>query len=305
MLTHHAQQTQALSDFLKHTSFKKKGAVMLDLDGTVLYEERGVVRVPESIKQGLRTLHTLNKPIILNTLRFPLSIIRTIGKEWLAINEVPIPIISLNGSVIGHIQKTIDNELEFAELTSFPLNEKEMDEVIDGVEKLINAGLKDITLFYYPRDWKFGELIWTPDPNRIPLLEKKYTSCSAFVSTNLSKLRNELKRLETCMLFLLINAEGDQLMAYQHTHKHSYFTRKGVNKKFGAQQLVHELSRSLDDCIGAGDTELDTFLDGIGLSLQIGKNQLPYRGKHATLNLKDAQELGRLLEEIAQLSEKS
>lgn len=284
------------------SQFSSRGGVILDLDGTALHEYQGVVRVPESIKTGLQAIHALHRPIILNTLRFPLSIIRTIGSEWLAINHVPIPVICLNGSVTGYIQRISEDsdDIQFEEILSHPLTEQEIDQMLDSVEKLLSAGLTEISLFYYPRDWKFGELIWTPNPEEIPRLDKKYTSCSAVVSTDLIKLRSEFKRLEVCMIFLLVNAEGDQLMAYQHTHKHSYFTHDAIDKKSGALQIAQHLNISLEDSIGAGDTELDTFLESVGLALQI-KKKLPYQGRYATLEIEGAAQLGEFLATTAQL----
>ncbi len=304
-MTHrHELREAALTTFLHQAPFGTTGAVILDLDGTTLHEEEGQITVPGSIKRGLRGLHALGRPIILNTLRFPQSVIRTIGPDWIAINQEPIPGIFLNGSLIGQLEKNGQGELQFREFKSFLLTEQEIDTVIDGLEKLVSAGLKDMLLFYYPRDWQLGERIWTPDPTQIPAIREKYTSCSSVVATSLTELRSELKLGETCMIFLLINAEGDQLMAYQHTHKHSYFTNNATDKTTGAIWLTTHLNVSLDCSLGAGDTELDTFLNAVGLSLQIGKRVLPYQGKHATLRLEHPRELGMCLEELAELCAK-
>lgn len=44
------------------------------------------------------------------------------------------------------------------------MTEAEIDEVLDGVKGLLDGGIDDILVFYYPRDWRMGEIIWTPAP---------------------------------------------------------------------------------------------------------------------------------------------
>ena len=88
-------------------------------------------------------------------------------------------------------------------------------------------------------------------------------------------------------------------MAYQHTRRDNFITCAGVDKLFGAQQMAELLHFDLTSSIGAGDTEMDRFLAGVGLALLVGGLPLDFQGLRATLHLKDSFELGELLFEIA------
>jgi hypothetical protein len=59
----------------------------------------------------------------------------------------------------------------------------------------------------------------------------------------------------------------------------------------------------LQQSVGAGDTELDTFLEGVGLALLVGGIELPFRGLVDTLKLKDSLELGAVLFRAAELAD--
>ena len=52
----------------------------LDLDGTALLEDHGKVFISSSVEKGVKALYELNIPIVINTLRFPLSVMTTIGQ---------------------------------------------------------------------------------------------------------------------------------------------------------------------------------------------------------------------------------
>jgi hypothetical protein len=53
--------------------------------------------------------------------------------------------------------------------------------------------------------------------------------------------------------------------------------------------------------VGAGDTELDTFLSAVGLAVIVGNGELDFKGRVATLRLGDSPALGALLFELASL----
>lgn len=91
-------------------------------------------------------------------------------------------------------------------------------------------------------------------------------------------------------------------MAYQHTKRSNFITHKGVDKLFGARTMAGVLKCDLRECLGAGDTELDNFLDGVGLALVVGNNDLKFRGVVDTIKLKDSLELGVLLFRAAELA---
>jgi hypothetical protein len=87
-----------LRQFLRQSTYASHGGVITDLDGTIVHEDRGRVYIPEPVEFALKELYDLGRPLIINTMRFPLSVIRTFGKEWYAIANSPIPTVTLNGS---------------------------------------------------------------------------------------------------------------------------------------------------------------------------------------------------------------
>jgi hydroxymethylpyrimidine pyrophosphatase-like HAD family hydrolase len=230
-------------------------------------------------------------------------VLRTFGREWYSISNAPIPTVSLNGSLIGHVTKTDEDELAFEEIEAFPLKSEEIDEVFEGVQGLLDGGVKDVLLFYYPRDWRIGEVIWTPLPGNVIHVKEKYTSSSAVTAVELPKLRAEMSREEICMIFLLIEAPEDTLMAYQHTKRSNFFTHKGVDKLFGSLEIARHLGIELEHSIGAGDTEMDRFLTGVGLALHVGPIDLEFKGVLQTIKLQNSFELGELMFRIAELQE--
>src|SRR5437879_6441717 len=58
--------------------------------------------------------------------------------------------------------------------------------------------------------------------------------------------------------------------AYQHSKRSNVFTHKGIDKLSGSQALAGHLGIDLRDSIGAGDTEMDRFLSGVGLAVIVG-----------------------------------
>jgi hydroxymethylpyrimidine pyrophosphatase-like HAD family hydrolase len=290
-----------LREFLRSSRFATNGGVITDLDGTAVHEDRGRIFIPEPVEFGLKLLHSAGRRFILNSLRFPLSVMRTFGKEWYAISNSPIPLVSLNGSLIGRVNRNDDGELAFEEFDAFPLTVSEIDEVLKGVKGLIDNGVKDILVFYYPRDWRIGEVIWTPIPENVLHVKQKYVSASAVTAVDFAKLRDQLAAEEICMIFLLIDVPEDQLMAYQHTKRTSFFTHKGVDKLFGAQQISTHVNVDLAQSIGAGDTELDRFLCGVGLAVVIGNGEVEFKGLLQTIKLRDAFQFGSMLFRLAEL----
>lgn len=290
-----------LRAFLRQSRFTTRGAVVTDLDGTAVHEHRGRVYIPEPVEFGLKRLHDLGRPLVLNSLRFPLSVLRTFGREWYSIKNAPIPTVSLNGSLIGYVTKTGEDEMAFEEIDAFPLAVEEIDEVLEGVEGLLDGGIKDILVFYYPRDWRVGEVIWTPVPDRVMHVKEKYLSASSVTAVEFAKLREQVVAEEICMIFLLVEVAEDQLMAYQHTKRSSFFTRKGVDKLYGTRRIAAHLGVELADSMGAGDTELDSFLGGVGLAVIVGNLDLEFKGLLETVKIRDSFELGDLLFRLAEL----
>lgn len=294
---------QALRQFLKHSRYAEAGGVITDLDGTAVHEDQGRVYIPPRVEFGLKRLYELGRPVVLNSLRFPLSVMRTFGREWIAIANAPIPVVSLYGSQIGFVTKTDEDELTFEEIEAFPLAAAEIDDVLKGVEGMVEGGIKDLLLFYYPRDWRMGEIIWTPVAEKVISVKEKYLSASAVTAVELPKLREQLHREEICMIFLLIEVAEDQLMAYQHTKRSNFFTHKGVDKLSGTREIARHLGLDLSASIGAGDSPMDVFLSGVGLAVHVGNPNLEFLGLQQTIKVKSIFELGDLLFRLADLQQ--
>jgi hydroxymethylpyrimidine pyrophosphatase-like HAD family hydrolase len=296
---------ELLRQFVQKSRFASQGGVITDLDGTAVHEEQGRIYIPESVEFGLREIYKAGRPVVLNSLRFPLSVMRTFGKEWHTIAGAPIPVVSMNGSQIGYVKKDEKDELCFEEIDAFPLEANQIDDVLAGVQKLLDDGIREVLLFYYPRDWRMGEIIWTPVAEKVIHVKEKYRSASSVTAVELPKLREQLHAEEICMIFLLIERPADDLMAYQHSRPSSFFTREGVDKLFGTEQIARHLGIDLAHSIGAGDTMMDGFLSGVGLMVQVGNRNLEFRGLHSTIKLNNSFELGDFLFRLAELQRES
>lgn len=300
-----AEVEAALENFLRQSNFTTVGGVFTDLDGTAVHEEKGRIYIPDPVEYGLRAIYKAGRPVVLNSLRFPLSVMRTFGKEWLEIAGTPIPVVSMNGSQTGYVTRDAKDELCFEEIDAIPLEAAQIDEVLVGVRKLLDDGIRDVLLFYYPRDWRKGEIIWTPVAEKVLHVKEKYRSASAVTAVELETLRTELHAEELCMIFLLIERPADELMAYQHSRPSSFFTAAGVDKLSGTRRIANHLGIDLAHSIGAGDTPMDIFLDGVGLAVQVGRRDLPFRGLHSTVKLDGIFDLGDLLFKTASVQKEA
>lgn len=299
-MTLNPDQIARLEQFFSNSDFSTKGAVITDLDGTAVHEFEGRTIIHHAVEFGLKKIYDVGRPIIINTLRFPLSVIRTFALDWYTISNAPIPVVLLNGSQLGFIIKT-ENEFSFEQLQSFPLTNLEIKAVLQKLQQFTDDGIRDIILFYYPESWKNGEIIWTPDAQRIPHLQQKYTSASTVMSMQLDELANELLFNPVCMILLLVDIPSDKLMAYQHTRRSHFTTHQGVDKLSGAEKIARMLDIDLRHAIGAGDTDMDNFLKAVGLSIHIGNAHLPFEGIQDTMRLRDFVEFGDLLYRFAEM----
>jgi hydroxymethylpyrimidine pyrophosphatase-like HAD family hydrolase len=93
-------------------------------------------------------------------------------------------------------------------------------------------------------------------------------------------------------------------MAYQHSKRNSFFTRKGVDKAYGLKEIAKYFKVSLDHSVGAGDTEMDSFLSEVGLAVIVGGADLRFRGKSDTLRVGNPSDLGELLSAMAEAARK-
>ncbi len=284
-----------LERFLHYADFDI-GSVTLDLDGTSLLEESEKVFISSSVEKGLKKVVDVGQPVIINTLRFALRVTETIGKEWLALYNSKIPVVLLNGSVIGYVYgNSDDNKIFFEERAAYPLFEKEVDAIIEGLGQLLENGIREMLVFFYPRDWKQGEILWSPSVSYVEELKRRYFTASRVVSWGIEELRTQMKELETCMVHVMVHRSSGTLMAYQHSQPNTYFTRKGVSKASGNKEMAKRLGVSLDNSIGAGNTEMDTFLTDVGLAIVVGKDRIPFAGRRETLTVDDPRDLGELM----------
>ncbi|HEY6227613.1 MAG TPA: HAD hydrolase family protein [Verrucomicrobiae bacterium] len=279
------------------------GCLALDLDGTALTEHQGRIFISPTVEHGVRAVHELKRPIVLNTLRFPLSVIRTIGNAWYDLVDIPVPTVLLNGSILGHIHP-VGERLEYEEIAAYPMTAHEIKLVLDGVTELLGKGIDEILLFSYARDWRLGEALWTPKPERVETLKQKFVSASKVISCPLDQLSEELHSKDMCMMSLFIDRPEDTLMAYQHGKRNSFFTRKGVDKAYGLKEIAKHFKVSLDHSVGAGDTEMDSFLAEVGLAVIVGGTPLRFRGKSDTLRVGNPSDLGELLTAMAESTRK-
>ena len=294
-----ASQSAQLQHFFNHSKFDECGGLITDLDGTAIHEFEGHYSIPQSVQLGLDKIYDLGRPIVLNTLRFPLSVIRTFGKEWYKISNSPIPTVLMNGSQLGYIMQNNEGNFLYNEIDAFPLEPTEIAAVLQIITSFIKNNDLDLLVFYYPRDWEQGEIIWTPLPSKIDMVQKKYMSASKVYSSSLENLQSDLHDQEICMIFLLIDVPQDRLMAYQHTKRNNFFTHKGVDKDFGAQQIANHLQFELKHSIGAGDTEMDSFLRSVGLAIHVGNPLLTYEGLLPPIKVKNSSEFGEIIFELA------
>jgi hydroxymethylpyrimidine pyrophosphatase-like HAD family hydrolase len=290
---------QTLDGFLREGTFDASGAVITDLDGTALLEREGRLWVAQEVEFGLKRLAELGRPVAINTLRFPLNVVRTFGRAWTAITEEPLPFVSLNGAVTGHIVPGPGDTVTFEELDAVTLTPAEVEEVLEGVRGLVDSGVNELLFFFYPRNWTEGEIIWTPDPGRVDPARAKYRSASEVFHGTVPDLRARLMDQEVAMLFLLVEAPEDRLMAYQHARPSSFLTHAGIDKLAGAERLARHIGFDLAASVGAGDTPMDSFLQGCGLAVQVGPNPLEHRGLAATVRVPDPPALGEVLRYLA------
>ncbi|MBA3253539.1 MAG: HAD family phosphatase [Pseudomonadota bacterium] len=293
-----------LREFLAQSDFMRHGAVMTDLDGTAVVEENGRAYVSVPMETGLKRMHDLGRAVVINSLRFPLSIIRTFGKAWYQITGAPVPVVSMRGSQCGRMVLTKAGAIGFEEIEAICLEPENIRAIVAGASALVDAGANELLIFFYPRDWTRGEIIWTPDPTRAQGVVSKYRSASQVISGGVQILERALRKEEVCMVFQLLDLPEDRAMAYQHTHRNSFFTHAGVDKHYGAQRIAKHLGLDLLHSIGAGDSPMDDFLAGVGLAVIVGRLQLEYRGRLHTVRIRDSLALGTLLYSIGELGSK-
>jgi hydroxymethylpyrimidine pyrophosphatase-like HAD family hydrolase len=116
-----AEIQQDLKQLIETLHFKESGGVITDLDGTALHEHHGKIFIPKTVELGYKRLLDLGRPFVLNTLRFPLSVLRTFGRDWYRVSNAPIPTVTLNGSLLGYVIQGPSGEMSFEEIAAYPI----------------------------------------------------------------------------------------------------------------------------------------------------------------------------------------
>lgn len=288
----------AVQDFLRRSHYMERGAVITDLDGTAVHEREGRACIPPEVEYGLKRVHDSGRRVVINTLRFPRSVLADFGCEWHGITGAAIPLVSLKGSQIGRIVPASDGTLVFEEFDAEVLSAAELGELMEGIDGMVRQGADDLLVFFYPRDWRLGELLWTPDPRRVAAARAKYVSASEVFGGSVQMLRERLSAGDVCLVFLLNEAPEDRRMAYQHTERTRFVTHVGVDKRHGTERIARHLGIDLEHSVGAGDAETDTFLSAVGLAAIVGNADLDFKGITATLRLPDPLAWGQVLFEL-------
>jgi len=268
--------------------------LVLDLDGTALLEDHGKVFISSSVEKGVKAIYDLKLPVVLNTLRFPLSVISTVGEAWCQLADVPILTVLLNGSLLGQIRHN-DGELIFEERKAYPMSADEITAMLEGIEQLVKAKIDDFLFFFYSRDWREGETLWTPNREKVAELKKKFVSASRVLSGSIEELHRELAARDICMTSLFIDRPEDSLMSYQHSKRNNFFTSTDVSKASGLRAIAKQLGLNPLAALGAGDTEMDSFLNEVGFAVIVGDARLDVCGRSGTFRVSTPLKLGELL----------
>ena len=149
----------------------------------------------------------------------------------------------------------------FEEVQAFPLERGEIDEVLTGVRGLLENGIDDLLVFSMREIGRSERRSGRLRQESSSHLQDKYRSASSIVSSNVNDLRDLLMRQDICMIFMLVEAPEDRLMAYQHVKRSSFVTRQGIDKLFGARVAAERLGVDLQ-CVRRLRGYADGFVPG-------------------------------------------
>lgn len=299
-LDHH----RALERFVGSSDIRK-GAWFIDLDGVIFNQDkRGKITVSKEAEGGIRDMLAMGCPVIINSLRFPVSLIKSVAASWLLMFEKEIPAVLLKGSLIGRFVKRA-GAIIFEEKIAYPLKEKEIDEIVNGVADSLESHLVDrphiLGVYFYPRDWRTGEIVWVPEGTRITKsVRDKFVNASEVFTCNIDELRMRIKKAGPCMVATLV----DKYRTDESRSPMDFYTTKDVDKASGTHKIAEMLGISLTDSAAAGDSLMDIFLNEVGLAVcvQSGKEKLEFKGTNETLVVASSAELGEVMSSLARLA---
>ena len=270
-----------------------------DLDGTAVHEENGRVYVSDAMEKGLKRMHDLGRSVVINSLRFPLSVMQASAKRGTKSPGVPVPVHGSAWRLCGRMVLTKSGDIGFEVIEAICLESEKVQAIVSGASTLVDAGANELLVFFYPRDWTRGEIIWTPDAARVQDVAAKYRSASRVISGDVGTLERELTAEEICMVFQLLDLPQDRAMAYQHTAQQLLHTP--ASTRITVRSAWRHLGIDLLHSIGAGDSPMDDFLAGVGFAVIVGRLQLEYKGLLHTVRIRDSLALGNLLYSIGEL----
>lgn len=292
------EQKKQISDFSSRSDFRDKGGLMTDLDGTVIQEIEGKAFIPSEVQQGLADMYKTSCPIIINTIRFPLSVIRTFAYDWYDISKASVPLVSLNGSQIGYMNKDKKSKFTFQEVNAYPLNNQELRKIISEIDNILCNGAVSMLVFYYPRAWNRGEIIWTSQVEKLAETKEKYKSASEIYAGDLQTLQHNLEAEDINMIFLLTTIT-DLTVPHLQTSRKDFYTHNNVDKLYGANKMISYLGLEIENFIGSGDTPMDVFLREVGQVIKVGNLELNFECKSHILQLEHVPDIGEVFTEIA------
>ncbi|WP_221392700.1 HAD hydrolase family protein [Dyadobacter sp. NIV53] len=291
------EQKKQISDFTDRREFVEKGGLMTDLDGTVIQEHEGKYFMPDLVREGLVKMYNAQCPVIINTMRFPISVIKTFATDWFVMSKASVPLVSLNGSQIGFINKDKKSKFTFQEIEAFPLKKEEVKKFISDIEQILEQG-GSVLVFYYPRDWVKGEIIWTSDKEKTSETKDRYRSASHVYNSNMEELTRNLESEDICMIFLKA-IQSDPATPFTNTDYKDFYSHQNVDKLFGAKKMISHLEREIHQFVGAGDTPMDVFLKEVGQVIKVGGLNMNFEFNSPVIELKHVPDIGEVFTEVA------
>jgi hydroxymethylpyrimidine pyrophosphatase-like HAD family hydrolase len=289
----------ALHAFLDTHDLIGRGGLLTDLDGTLAVEQGGEAILPDAVVRGLTALGGAGCRVMINTPRSPANVIRAFGPTWPGAHGKAVPLVALNGSLVGYLRPEEGALATFREIAAYPVLRTDIDAVLAAAARSLDAGQDDLVVLFHSRDWTAGERIWTPSSARIDAVRRRFPGTGEVIVSDLDELERHLRAQEICMMLLLEGAAGERPAAFRRSAASCFVTRPGVDKRFGALALAEIMAMDLAHSIGAGDSPIDTFLTAVGFAVQVGGQDLGYRGTAGALRMPDPPALGRLLLDVA------
>ncbi len=314
-----APWSEDLTNFLQWSRFAERGGLVTGLDGMAAPRGAGRVRLLPALGHALRTVHDRGRPVIVQTPRPPLSVMALLAGDSRRLAASPLPLVALQGSLVGHVVARDDGSPGFDELAAWPLAGDEIDELMAGVQGLVDDGVGDLLLRFCPRDWRLGESVWTPDPRRVPWLRQRHREAREVFACGVAELHERLGAQPVCLLHLRIDDDADRSaddITGRGDRRHapgagrprspdaarsSVHVHAGVSGRQGVALLARQHGVDVAQSIGVGSSVLDDFLGDVGFAIHLGRRSALPDGVWHTTRVADPPELGALLRRLGRV----